>query len=80
MEQLKEIITQAIPGSQVEIFDPMQDGKHLEAVVISDQFEGLSMIAQHRLVMNCLKEKFATSLHALSLKTYTPDQWERENV
>jgi stress-induced morphogen len=55
--------------------DPMNDGAHLEATVISDSFVGMSLIDQHRQVMQPLKEAFAGNLHALALKTYTPEKW-----
>ena len=52
------------------------DGSHFEAVVISDEFEGLTPIKKQRLVMDTVKAQIASGeLHALSIKTYTKEQW-----
>jgi acid stress-induced BolA-like protein IbaG/YrbA len=49
---------------------------HLDAIVISPAFEGMPPVKQHRMVMTPLKSAFGNeSLHALALKTYTPEKW-----
>jgi len=73
--RIEEKIKEAIPDAEVQILDPRNDGVHLEAVVVARTFENLTMIQQHRLVMEALKELFETGLHALALKTYTPEEW-----
>ena len=70
--QIEQIIRDALPDATVTVSDPMNDGAHLEATVISESFTGLSLVDQHRQVMQCLKDKFAGDLHALKLKTKTP--------
>ncbi|MEM9412825.1 MAG: BolA/IbaG family iron-sulfur metabolism protein [Planctomycetota bacterium] len=72
-EQIERIIRSSLPDATVTVSDPMNDGAHLEAVVISESFAGLSLVEQHRRVMNALKEEFAGDLHALKLKTRTPE-------
>jgi stress-induced morphogen len=64
--------------AEVLVTDPMNDGQHFQAVVISPQFEGLSLIKQHQMVMKPLTQAFATTVHALSLKTFSPTQWEKQ--
>jgi len=73
---IKETILSALPGSEVYVVDPQNDGQHFEAIVVAAQFEGLMLVKQHQLVMKSLKEKFETSVHALALKTFTPEKWE----
>ncbi len=75
-DDVRNAIITAIPDSEVYVFDP--DGQHLEAIVISPRFTTLSLVKQHQIVMNALKESFSTTLHALALKTFTPEKWERE--
>lgn len=77
-EQIKETILAALPGSQVYVVDPQQDGQHFEAIVISPDFDGMPLVRQHQRVMKSLKEKFETSVHALGLKTFTPSKWDEE--
>ncbi len=55
------------------------DGRHFEAVVVSSEFESRATLARHRLVYATLNEHFASeALHALSLQTYTPEQWREQ--
>ena len=74
--KIKEAISQALPGAQIVVTDPMNDGAHLEATVISESFRDMPLVQQHRLVMKSLKQAFESDLHALALKTYTPEKWE----
>ncbi len=50
------------------------DGHHFEAVIISPDFKGLSPVARHQLVYVALGDKMKAEIHALSMKTLTPDQ------
>ncbi len=50
------------------------DGHHFEAVIISPEFEGKSRIQQHQLVYGVLGDKMEAAIHALSMKTMTPDE------
>ena len=74
-QQIKDIVEAAVPNATVHIYDP--DGEHFQAFVISEDFQGMPLIKQHKLVMNALKERFATDVHALGLKTFTPEKWEK---
>ena len=74
-KQIEQIISEALPNAQVMVRDPMNDGAHLEATVISESFVGTSLVNQHRQVMQPLKAAFSGDLHALALKTYTPEKW-----
>lgn len=75
---LKARIEQALPGAIVELRDTTGTGDHFEARVVSPSFVGLSMVQQHQQVYAPLKDVLATGeLHALALKTYTPEQWSK---
>jgi acid stress-induced BolA-like protein IbaG/YrbA len=74
-KQIEKIISNAMPDAQVTVSDPMNDGAHLEAIVICESFAGMSLVNQHRQVMRSLKDSFSGDLHALALKTYTPEKW-----
>lgn len=75
---IKSIIEQNIPNSTAYVLDPMNDGQHLQAFVVSPSFEGVMLIKQHQMVMGPLTKAFATSVHALALKTFTPQKWDIE--
>ena len=73
-EELKKLIEAAFADGHVEVTG---DGRHFSAVVVSDAFTDKNMVAQHRLVYAALGDRFDTeAVHALSLKTYTPKQWQ----
>jgi len=77
--QIKEIIEKALPaGAIVHVMDPYKDGEHFQAIVVSESFEGMNLVKQHRAVMSPLKEAFYSEVHALALKTFTPQQWEEQ--
>jgi stress-induced morphogen len=70
-------ILAALPDAQVDVRDTTGTGDHFEAQVVSAAFQGLPLVRQHQLVYGALDEKLATGeLHALALKTFTPDQWK----
>ncbi len=76
IQQIEQRIQEAIPDAIVKVSDPENDGTHFEAIVVSASFENLSLVKQHQQVMNALKAEFASTVHALNLKTLTPTQWE----
>lgn len=58
--------------------DPDQqfEDAHFAAVVVSPAFEGKTLVAQHQLVYDALEGHMTTDIHALELKTYTPEEYE----
>lgn len=75
---IKQRIEGALPGATIEVRDTTGTGDHFEATVVAPQFQGRSMVQQHQLVYGPLKDVLATGeLHALALKTFTPEQWAR---
>ena len=70
--ELEALIQDGIPGAAVIV---KGEGDHFEAVVISEQFEGRSMVQQHQLVYSTLGDRFSGELHALALHTYPPETW-----
>jgi acid stress-induced BolA-like protein IbaG/YrbA len=76
-EQVAAMIKAEIPDAQVQIQDLTGGGDHLQAIVISSQFEGKTLVKQHQLVYGALQQAMATeAIHALALKTYTPEAWK----
>ena len=77
-KDLAQRITAALPGAEVEVRDLTGTGDHFEARVVAAAFEGLAMVDQHQAVYAPLREVLDSgALHALALKTYTPEQWKR---
>ena len=80
LNEIKQTIERAVPNATAYVLDPMNDGEHLQAVVVSPAFEGMMLVKQHQMVMKPLKDAFATSVHALALKTVTPKQFEEKRA
>lgn len=77
LAQVEGMIKAELPDAFVKVQD-MGGGDHLEAIVVSAQFEGKSLVKQHQMVYGAVKEAMATeAIHALALKTYTPQAWEK---
>ena len=74
MQQIREMIEQSIPTSFVEVTG---DGTHFQAVIVSERFVGKSPIERHKLVYAALGDAMESEIHAISMKTYTPEQWEK---
>ena len=53
------------------------DGQHFEALIVSPAFEGRSRIERHRLVYAALGDRMARRVHALSMRTLTPEEHRR---
>lgn len=75
IEEIKRLIEAGLKGSQVEVDG---DGTHFNAVIVSDAFTGKSPVQQHQLVYRALGDKMGGDIHALSMQTYTPDEWARK--
>ncbi|WP_410767203.1 BolA family protein [Haloferax sp. DFSO60] len=62
--------------SRPRTVDENHEDAHFAAVVISPAFEGKSLVQQHQLVYDALGDHMTTSIHAMELKTYTPEEYE----
>jgi stress-induced morphogen len=72
VDDVKGLIEGALPGAAVEVIDE-GGGDHLRVDVVASQFAGLSLIEQHRLVKNAVRERSDTGeLHSLTIKTSVP--------
>ncbi|MBR9910539.1 MAG: BolA/IbaG family iron-sulfur metabolism protein [Gammaproteobacteria bacterium] len=72
-EQIKELLQAQIADAEVEV---NVDGSHVNLVVVSPAFEGLSPVKKQQLVYAVLQEQIASgTIHAVNMKTYTPEQW-----
>lgn len=76
--EIQTALEKALPGSMIRVDDLTGGGDHFQVWVISEAFDGKSLVDQHQMVYGALKEALGSErIHALALKTYTPEQWER---
>ena len=72
-EQVKDYIAKGLACQHLEVEG---DGQHFFATIVSDAFVGKRLIARHQLVYAALGERMKQEIHALSMKTLTPDEWK----
>ena len=74
--KLAERIKTLAPGTQVEVVDLTGTQDHYQALVISTAFAGKMMIDQHKMVLDLFQSEIKSNeVHALTLKTFTPEQY-----
>jgi len=74
-QDIKTWIENGLAQARVEIDG---DGHHFNAVIVSPAFAGKSRIQQHQLVYQALGDKMKSEIHALSMRTLTPEEWDTE--
>jgi len=73
-KQIQTLIEQNLSESRADV---RTDGQgHYEAVVICPAFEGKRSVARHQLVYGALGQRVGREIHALALKTFTPEEWQ----
>ena len=71
-DAIRQLIEQGLPGARATVQG--DDGVHFEATVVSDAFAGKLPLARHRLVYATLGERMGGEIHALALRTLTPEE------
>jgi stress-induced morphogen len=71
-DELRTRIEDALPGAEVTVQDTTGGGDHFRAEIVSDRFEGLTRIQQHKLIYDVFGDEVGGAIHALSIKTATP--------
>ena len=78
-DKVRELIQNGIAGSAAEVIDTTGTNDHFSAIVISDSFEGLSLIEQHHMVYKAVGSYMTNEIHALEIKTFSKKQWKEKN-
>lgn len=75
--EIQSLITQALPDAVVQVRDFTGGGDHYEALVVSSVFAGKTQVARHRVVYGALQDAMVQRIHALALKTLTPEEFSQ---
>jgi acid stress-induced BolA-like protein IbaG/YrbA len=62
-------------GLQCDHLEVVGDGQHFQALIVSSAFAGRSRVQRHQLVYGALGERMREEIHALSMRTLTPEEW-----
>ena len=71
-EQVRAYIQDSLACDHVEV---VGDGHHFEAVTVSPEFRGKTRVQQHQVVYGALGDRMREEIHALSMRTLTPEDW-----
>lgn len=72
MNEIEQLIKDALPDAQVTLTDLAGDGDHYKAQIVSAAFRGKTRIQQHQMIYRALKGQMGEALHALALETSAP--------
>jgi len=75
-EQIKRYISDGLPCDHIEVEG---DGQHFYATIVSAAFDGQRLIKRHQLVYGALGDRMREEIHALSMKTLTPAEWQNKS-
>ncbi len=71
-EQVRGYIERGIECDELRV---LGDGQHFEALIVSDVFRGKTRVQRHQLVYQALGDRMREEVHALSMRTLTPEEW-----
>lgn len=74
-DNIKNLIEQGLEGASATVTG---DGRHFEAIVVCDAFDGKSMVEQHQMVFKALGDNMDEAIHALSMRTLTTEQYKQQ--
>ena len=76
-EDVKRYIEQGLDCERVEVDG---DGRHFQALIVSAAFAGKNRVARHQLVYAVLGERMREEVHALSMRTLTPEEYREQGA
>lgn len=81
-DEVARLIESGVEDSEATVTQPRgtHDDDHLAAVVVSPAFAGEPLVKQHQMVYDAIGEHMTRDIHALELKTYTPEEYENSRT
>ncbi|MFK8077047.1 MAG: BolA family protein [Granulosicoccus sp.] len=80
--QINDLVVQELAPIRLDVVNeshmhnvPANSETHFKLVIVSDSFDGLSLVARHRTVNKLLANQLQNGVHALSMHTYTAEEW-----
>jgi len=73
---ISQLITTGFESAEVKVMS--DDNTHFEAIVVAAEFEGKRPLARHQLVYKTLGALMGNEIHALSIRAFTPDEWQQQ--
>jgi len=76
-EQIEDYIKQGIVCAHIQVEG---DGQHFFATIVSPEFEGKRLVQRHQLVYGAMGDRMKAEVHALSIKAFTPEEFEQNSA
>lgn len=77
ISEIESKIKEKVKTTHIEVID-LRGGDHIQVILVSPDFENKSLVEQHKIVYDILSNEMGSNeIHALTLKTYSPNDWER---
>ncbi|WP_129116526.1 BolA family protein [Halegenticoccus tardaugens] len=85
LAEIEALIEAEIDGAEATVSRPRSpdenhEDAHFAAVVVAPAFEGKTLVQQHQMVYDALGERMTTDIHAMEIKTYTPEEYEERGA
>ena len=79
VNEVRKILESAFPKAEISVADMTGTQDHFQIQVVSSDFKGKSRVEQHQIVQRPLQDAMSDGrIHAIAIKTYTPEAWEKE--
>ena len=75
--EVKDFIAAGLECAHLEVEG---DGRHFFATIVAAEFEGRTRVQRHQRVYAALGDRMRAQIHALSMKTFTPDEWRQQQA
>ncbi len=76
IKELRSLLEGAFPDAEIQLSSPMGDNHHFQLVIVSPQFDARSLVERHQMVYRAVGDAMREAVHALTIKAYTPEQWQ----
>lgn len=77
---LEQKVAAAFPAARIEVADTTGGGDHFAMLIVSERFDGMTLVRRHRLVYDALGDLMRAEVHALSLQTLTPAEHDADGM
>jgi len=75
--EITDALKKNLIDSIIEVKSP--DNTHFEALIVSDQFIDKTRLKRHQIIYECLGDAVGAEIHALSIRAYTKEEWNKLN-
>ena len=82
-DQIHQTLSMSLKPSHLDVINesgmhnvPKGSETHFKVIAVSDRFDGKTLVLRHRMINELLADQLASGVHALSMQTMTPDEWQ----